>query len=44
MRHEAQGMERTGRVNALLVELSSFEKPSKRGKIVASFENRVIGL
>src|SRR5207237_113873 len=34
-----QGMECEGRVKTLLVELLSFEKFSKRGKIFVSFEN-----
>src|SRR2546430_14208991 len=34
-----QGMECAGLVKTSLVELSSFEKFSKRGKIIISFEN-----
>ena len=33
-----QGTERAGRVKTSLVELTSFEKSSKKGKIVVSFE------
>jgi hypothetical protein len=36
-----QGMECAGRVKTSLIELSSFEKSSKRGKIIISFENRL---
>ena len=35
-------MERAGQVKTSLVELSSFEKFSKRGKIVVSFEKSLI--
>ncbi|HEX6555630.1 MAG TPA: hypothetical protein VF026_22910 [Ktedonobacteraceae bacterium] len=37
-----QEMECAGRVKTSPVELSSFEKFSKRGKIIISFENSLI--